>query len=148
MILERVGEVAYRLDLPSTSRIHPVIHVSQLKKAVGTDIQVQDALPSPLDVLQVPTRVLQRLLRQRGKVAVSQALVQWSGQPESMATWEDIDELKQRFPRSPAWGQAAFQGEANVNGVSDGDGSSALATRERRDRQESTRYPASTWARK
>ncbi|XP_047043865.1 uncharacterized protein LOC124648086 [Lolium rigidum] len=117
LVLERVGEVAYRLDLPSTSRIHPVIHVSQLKKAVGANVQVQAALPSPLDILHVPTRILQRRLRQQGRVAVSQTLVQWSGQPESLATWEDMDELKQRFPRSPAWGQAGFQGEANVSNV-------------------------------
>ena len=34
-ILARVGRVAYRLELPDTSRIHPIIHVSQLKKALG-----------------------------------------------------------------------------------------------------------------
>jgi hypothetical protein len=146
-VLERIGEVAYRLKLPETSRIHPVIHVSQLKKAIGAHVEVQTVLPSPLDILQIPTRVLQRRLRQQGPVAVSQVLVQWSGQPASMATWEDFDELKQRFPRSPAWGQAGLQGRGNVSTATVMEEPLVVAEREKRARMESKRYPAQTWTR-
>jgi hypothetical protein len=147
-VLERVGEVAYRLDLPLTSRIHPVIHVSQLKKAIGAKVQVQDQLPSPLDILLVPSRLLQRRLRQQGPVSVSQVLVQWSGQPETLATWEDHDDLKRRFPRAPVWGQAGFQGGENVNIVPDDKAPQAVALKERRERRESTRFPSKYWVKR
>jgi hypothetical protein len=113
-VLARVGEVAYHLALPEGSRIHPVVHVSQLKKAVGQNYQVPALLPSPDDVLQFPLRVLQRRLHQHGDHSVTQGLIHWSSQPESMATWEDLVELQQRFPRAPAWGQAGNQGRGNV----------------------------------
>jgi hypothetical protein len=97
-ILARVGKVAYHLDLPESSRIHPVIHVSHLKKAIGQNYQVPTCLPSPDNVLQIPVRILQRRLLSQGNRSITQGLVHWSSQPESMATWEDIEELQQRFP--------------------------------------------------
>lgn len=113
-ILEKIGAVAYKLKLPPSDTIHPVFHVSQLKQAPPADHQVLSDLP-PADLsLQFPVQVLQRRLVTRGTEAVTQALIQWSGLPSSLATWEDEVPLKQKFPQAPAWGHAGSQGRGSV----------------------------------
>lgn len=114
-MIKRIGEVAYKLDLPSSSRVHQVFHVSQLKPCLGPGQQVLPQLPSADDVFQVPIQVLQRRVCQQGLRSIVQGLVQCSGKPKSMATWEDLESLQQKFPQASAWGQADFQGRGNVN---------------------------------
>ena len=45
IVLKCVGQVAYQLALPSQSKLHPVFHVSCLKKVIGTRCQIQTNLP-------------------------------------------------------------------------------------------------------
>jgi len=58
-ILECVGAVAYKLALPDTARIHPVFHVSLLKKQLGDRSRITTHLP-PFSTDNTP--VLQPLL--------------------------------------------------------------------------------------
>lgn len=39
-VLEHIGEVAYRLELPLNSSVHSVFHVSKSKKHVGSDAKI------------------------------------------------------------------------------------------------------------
>lgn len=48
---------------------------------------------------------------------MAQVKVSWSGFPSSLATWEDEEALRSRFPRALAWGQAKTQGGRNVTGT-------------------------------
>jgi hypothetical protein len=79
-ILQRIGSVAYELELPASSTIHPVFHVSQLKQAKGTQ-SVSPTLPTDASAFQFPEHVLQRRMTS-GDQPVLQGLVKWSGMPE------------------------------------------------------------------
>jgi hypothetical protein len=40
-VLQKIGTMAYKLELPASSRVHPIFHVSCLKKVIGENILVQ-----------------------------------------------------------------------------------------------------------
>ena len=43
-VLQNIGSIVYKLELPP-SCIHPVFHVSYLKKVISTNIRAQIVLP-------------------------------------------------------------------------------------------------------
>jgi hypothetical protein len=116
-IMARVGEVAYRLDLPASSKIHDVVHVSQLKRHLPTAVSVSDdvALLS-LDsfVSLQPQEILARRFVRRGGALKARVLIRWLGLPATTVTWEDEAALQHRYPTSLAWGQASPQGRGDV----------------------------------
>lgn len=101
MIIQKIGKVAYKLQFPDTVKIHPVFHVSQLKKHLGAK-----ALPSPyLPVVNndgtlktAPAMVLQVRQIPRRNIPVVQWLIQWTNLSPKEATWEDADYIKYTFP--------------------------------------------------
>ncbi|KAM7497180.1 hypothetical protein LguiA_021594 [Lonicera macranthoides] len=100
-VLEKIGSVAYRLQLPSSTSIHPVFHVSMLKKKLGHSIEPSSVLP-PVDssghFLVEPVAILDRRLVRRGNASAVQVQIQWSNMSPAEATWEDYDRMKELFP--------------------------------------------------
>jgi hypothetical protein len=90
-VLKRVGQVAYQLALPSQSKLHPIFHVSCLKKVIGTRCQIQTNLPELAEEGSIwlqPEAVLdqhERRLRQR---TIKEVLVQWKDMTPADSTWE------------------------------------------------------------
>ena len=98
-IMERIGPVAYRLDLPTTSRVHPVFHVSLLRARLGPKTSVGPIIHEPPeDEVVEPVRVLAKhRIRVEGRLE-TQILVEWLGRAADQATWEFETEILDRFP--------------------------------------------------
>ena len=100
LIEERIGEVAYRLKLPPQSQIHPVFHISQLKKCHGNGHQM-GVLPQLREdglLDYKPQAILERRLGKLNNRPVMYVLIQWTNRPVEEATWEIYADLLQRFP--------------------------------------------------
>jgi hypothetical protein len=90
-VLEHVGNVAYRLMLPVTARIHDVFHVGLMKAFHGTPPVQTPPLP-PIEhgrVVVLPEKVLNSRIA-RGK---RQLLVCWKYAPAVESAWVDLEDF-------------------------------------------------------
>uniref|UniRef100_A0A2N9HQL5 Reverse transcriptase n=1 Tax=Fagus sylvatica TaxID=28930 RepID=A0A2N9HQL5_FAGSY len=116
-VLERIGPVAYRLELPAHACIHPVIHVSQLKRTLGRIEHTVEDLPIVDEEGSIsfePKYILDFRWVKRGKKRVQEALVQWVGVAAEDATWEQYSDLEHQFPHLNLEDKIRLEGEGNV----------------------------------
>ncbi|XP_020169998.1 uncharacterized protein [Aegilops tauschii subsp. strangulata] len=118
MVAEQIGTLAYRLQLPADSRIHPAFHVSQLK----TYTYVFSELPQIPDLVTgdvEPVAIVEHRMMKKGDVQVIQLQVQWSNRPQTATTWEYYDILKERYQSACIWEGAPSEDRANVTPADD-----------------------------
>ena len=96
-ILQKIGSLAYKLELPPSSCIHPVFHVSCLKKVIGTNIRAQTVLPE-LDmegsIILEPEAILNKHTHQLHSRAITEVLIQWNGMEPEDATCEPLLQIQ------------------------------------------------------
>lgn len=92
-VLARVGPVSYRLRLPSSLRIHPVFHVSLLKKAIFNRYSRKPQLPPPVLVDGQREFEVSKILDSRRRGRGLQYLVHWKGYPIADRSWVPAKDL-------------------------------------------------------
>ena len=103
-ILEKVGDLAYRLALPPTmSGVHNVFHVSLLRKYVPDASHVIDysSIKVNADATFVvePVRILDRSTKRLRRKEVDLVKVCWSQQDEGNASWELESDMRAEYPK-------------------------------------------------
>lgn len=94
-ITQIVNDVAYRLDLPPTMKIHPVFHVSLLRPYHSTG--TVHPPPPPLDIDNEAEYEVESILQARtvksGNRHKEEFLIKWKGYGFEHCTWEPLANL-------------------------------------------------------
>ncbi|XP_022007185.1 uncharacterized protein LOC110906345 [Helianthus annuus] len=126
-----------------TPRIHPVFHVSLLRKCLGQPTQQVTPLhlvDSTTTMLLLPQQILDHRTIIRSGQTVAQSLVQWDGLPSIEATWEDDCLLRLKFPEFHLADKVTLDGDGTVM-----DTGSAHLRRSQQVRQPSRRMQGYAW---
>ncbi|KAJ7544899.1 hypothetical protein O6H91_09G098300 [Diphasiastrum complanatum] len=101
-IVKRISDVFYKLDFPKTCKVHPVFHVSRLKRVLHNgDNLLSDGLfafREQGEVTHGPARVLDTRERCLCNRLICEYLVAWHGRPLSDGTWETAHSLRAQYP--------------------------------------------------
>ncbi|KAG0480642.1 hypothetical protein HPP92_011500 [Vanilla planifolia] len=104
-ILERVGQVAYRLALPpQLAGVHNVFHVSVLRRYIPDPSHVVNYIDPNIEIqkeltyLEKPMRILDRQEKKLRNKVIPMVKVLWHGQTEREATWEVETDMISRYP--------------------------------------------------
>ncbi|KAK8914112.1 hypothetical protein KSP39_PZI024137 [Platanthera zijinensis] len=100
-IMSRIGAVAYRLRLPEGTKIHPVFHVSQLRRVVG-DHPTLEHIPAeyaqPGDDSLYPDAIIGHRHHRSNAAGPEEVRVAWTNRPVDEATWLLRDDFRRQFP--------------------------------------------------
>jgi hypothetical protein len=101
-IIRRIRMVAYELALPpQLDRVHPVFHVSQLRRYFRDPLHHLDhsnlKLKTDLTYEEKPSRILDTNEQQLRTQTIRYVLVQWSRHSDKEATWELKEAMRERY---------------------------------------------------
>ncbi|XP_047314540.1 uncharacterized protein LOC124918425 [Impatiens glandulifera] len=101
-ILEEIGEVAYRLALPSNlDTVHNVFHVSNLRKYIPnlTHIIHHHVMQWTPDLAyeEIPTKIISRQIRRLRNKEISMVKVLWSNHSANEFTWEVEEDMQMKY---------------------------------------------------
>lgn len=102
-ILERVGDVAYRLALPTSLRkVHDVFHVSQLCRYVSDPSHVLDdselVVGTDLTYEEQPVSILDQREKMLKNRTIRLVRVTWGHHSFGESTWEREGDIRSRYP--------------------------------------------------
>ena len=73
-VLQKISTMEYKLELPASSRVHLVFHVSCLKKVIGDQLPQLD---EEIKIILEPKAVMETRTQQLRNRYISEYLIKW-----------------------------------------------------------------------